>query len=119
MSSEQVVDTLLFPIKALVWLVALPIRLFAYIIKSLRRYDPEKTVCPACGYRGEYSTNYRSCTIRFIRTTGNEKGALKCTCFRCQCDYATKLFAPAEQWLSPMVVTKQDRIRQAAAGGSL
>lgn len=120
MSTEQVVDNVLSPFRALFWILALPVRLFTYINRKFKVYDPEKTVCPACGYRGEKGSSYRSCTVRFIRTSGAEKAALMCTCLRCQCKYATGVFNKnVDSWLPTLVITKEEQVKQVAATRSL
>lgn len=119
MTADEVVSYLLAPIRLVFWIISLPIRLIGWLASRIRAYDPEKTICPACGFKGEKATAYRSCSIRFIRTEGPEKGALLCNCFRCQCTYSTKLFAPADKWLNPLVITKEERLKKVAAQGSI
>lgn len=77
-------------------------------------YDPEKDVCPSCGFRGDSGTAGKSCTIRFVRTLGSEKGAIEHTCLRDGAVFYTKLFKRAEDWLPSLDESKAAKIQQAA-----
>lgn len=85
------------------WLIALPIRAFAWFVTTIRtrRYDPEKLVCPACGFKGDSGTNNKSCRIQFTPTTGNERAAIQHFCFRCGCDKIfSRVLVPADKWMA-------------------
>jgi hypothetical protein len=52
------------------WILSLPIQILASAITWIRarRYDPEKVMCPACGFKGY--TDKRTSTIKFTRDNG-------------------------------------------------
>jgi ribosomal protein L37E len=107
--ADASVNTLVFVAKPFLWImqgvswvIALPIRIFTWVVVKIRvrTYDPEKVVCPACGFRGDSGTSGRTCRVKFIETAGSEKAALQHICFRCGNDkWASKLYAPAEKWM--------------------
>jgi hypothetical protein len=101
MATEDVFDFFLAPFKAVALVLSLPVRGFTWVAVRLKKpYDPERTVCPGCGFRGDDGTGGKSCTVIFIRTRGIEKAALQCRCLRCGCpDFYVKLFLPADKWL--------------------
>ena len=91
-----------YVIAPLAWIVAFPFRLFTWFVTKLktRAYDPEKMVCPACGFKGDDGTNGKSCAVRFVRTKNNDRANIQHHCFRCGCDEIfSKLFSPADKWL--------------------
>jgi len=99
------------------WIFAFPIIVLNKSIRWVRkrRYDPEKTVCPACGFRGDNGTDRKSVTVRFVRTFGPEKAALKFTCFRCSCEfYTAQMFLPIDKWLPKEAITKDEKVKEAA-----
>lgn len=82
--------------------IALPIKGLSWIVTQVRArlYDPEKITCPACGFRGDSGTNGKTCSIKFVRTMGNERAAIQHTCFRCGCnEIFSHVYAPAGMWL--------------------
>lgn len=89
------------PILWLSTILSLPIRLLSWFILRVRtrRYDPEKTVCPACGFRGDNGTARKACSVHVVKTSGAERVALCHTCFRCGADYFSAVLIPAEKWL--------------------
>lgn len=93
------------------WVVALPLRATAWIIVSIRArlYDPEKVVCPACCYRGDSGTNNKTCTIKFVRTSTQEKGAIEHTCLRCSANFYSKIFLEADKWLPQLTTSKIEK----------
>lgn len=92
-----------------------PLNFLSWLIETIRRkrYNPEKEVCPGCGYR--------QCTIKFVRTMGEEKAAIQHCCYRCGCDeFYTPLFRKAQGWLPDLpLLTKEEAIRTAAKRGVL
>lgn len=106
-------DFLFIPVKLLSWLVALPIRFMAWMIDLLktRNYDPEKVICPGCGYKGEKGSSWKTCRIEFKRTSGPERASLEHSCFRCGALFYSKLFTPVEKWFNPPQV---DKVKDAA-----
>ena len=91
------------PILAVIaFILALPIRMFTWVVVKIKthNYDPEKIVCPACGFKGDSGTDGKSCMIRFVKTVGNERGAIQHQCFRCGCqEIHSNLFVRADKWL--------------------
>jgi hypothetical protein len=98
--------TAIFLIPVAAWFISLPIRLFANIVFEIRRrrYDPEISVCRGCGYRGDKRSNNKTVELKFTRTRGPEKAAIKCTCFRCNTEYYLPLYRPAKEWLPEMQI---------------
>ena len=98
------------PITVLAWLLSLPIRAFTWIVITVktRRYDPEKRVCPACGFRGDSGTDGKTCRVEFVDTTGPERAGLQHFCFKCGCDrHISPLFLKADAWLPRITPPKQ------------
>lgn len=87
------------PVTIISWILAQPIRLFGYIVKKVRVYNPEKDVCPACGFKGDSGTGGKSCLVSCVKTTGPEKAALQHICFRCTAQFHTPIVVKAEKWL--------------------
>lgn len=83
------------------WLLSFPVKTFTrYTIERKRKkYNPELITCPACGYRGDKRSDFKSVNVEFKRTLGEEKGALECTCFRCGAQPLMPLYSPADKWL--------------------
>ena len=106
---------------AVFWTLALPIRTTAWIILTIRRrrYNPEKVLCPGCGYRGEEGSNYKTCRIEFTPTTGPELAAIKHECLRCSAPYFTPLFRPGKDWITTPLQDQVARVREAVAKGVL
>ncbi len=101
----------------IIWILALPLRILAFLISWLRRrrYNPERAMCPACGFKGDKGTGNNSCRINFIRTNGPEKAALQHICFRCGCDfYTAKMYQPVDKWLPKESISPVERIKEAA-----
>ena len=98
-------NILLFPfgmiIRVIVWLLTLPIKVFTWLIVKIRtrNYDPEKRICPGCGFRGDSGTNGKVCSIKHTATQGPERAANEHSCFRCGATYYSKLFIEADKWI--------------------
>src|SRR5271157_5443246 len=60
------------PITLIAYILSLPISVFTWIVITVRarRYDPEKEVCPACGFKGDKGTDGKTCRIEFTATVG-------------------------------------------------
>lgn len=103
------------------WLIGLPIRAAAWTITSVRAkmYDPEKAICPGCGFRGDRGTAKKTCIIKFVRTETAEKASIQHTCLRCSAPFFSKIFLPAEKWISPIDENKAAKIKQAAKSTTL
>jgi hypothetical protein len=100
--SEREKSFLLFPITAIAWLLAKPIQVFTWVIVKVKThtYDPEKVICPACGFKGDSGTGGKSCWIRFMPTKEKERFAIQHICFRCGCDkYFSNLAKKADNWI--------------------
>ena len=123
MSKDEVVDSLFVPIRAVAWFVAIPIQFATWVVTTIKRrtYDPEKIVCPSCGFRGDSGTNGKTCTVRFIQVQGGDGYALQHTCFRCGCDKIyTKLYYSSSRWMNPNATAIEfERLKQAAARETL
>ena len=87
------------PITIIAWLLSLPVHLFARVVKSLRVYNPEKDLCPACGFKGDSGTGRKSCVVTCTQTTGPEKVALQHICLRCTAQFYTPVLIKADKWL--------------------
>ena len=109
-----VADTLLAPLRWIAVILALPINFVASITEIVRkrRYNPEKVVCPGCGFKGDNGTDNKTCRIAHTLTGGPEKAVNEHTCFRCGALYYTSLFLPAEKWLAKQPIN--DKIVRAA-----
>lgn len=118
---EETLGVTTNPISWISWILALPIRGLAAIISFIRErnYDPEEAICPACGFRGDDGTAGKTCRIHFVATSGIERGAIQHTCFRCNADYFSHLFRPAEHWLPKQEDVQAARIKQVARRLSL
>lgn len=81
-------------------ILASPINLLTSIVLKirLRKYSPEKRPCPACGFRGDSGTYGKSCKVECIDTAGQERKALKHTCFVCGAEYASKTLQDPSKW---------------------
>jgi len=105
-------DVIFSPISVLAWLLALPVKAFTWAVVKMRtrRYDPEKEICPACGFKGDSGTNWKSCRIEFVRTAGSERAAIQHFCFKCGCDkHYSKLRMPAEKWMAKDPISNPTR----------
>lgn len=94
----------------ILWILALPLNLFASFLAWIkaRRYDPEKIVCPACGFKGDDRANGYSCWIRFERVDEPNRGIIRHTCFRCGCnEIYSKPAYPVEKWLAKELPRRQ------------
>lgn len=86
--------------------ISLPVNLLAFVLEKIRwhRYDPEKVICPGCGFRGDSGTNGKTCRIRFIAFgSGFEENqaGIQHTCFRCGNDrWYSQTFVAAEKWIA-------------------
>lgn len=119
---SEAVDIVLAPIGWISWVIALPIRAITWTISTIRarNYDPEQLVCPACGFRGDSGTGGKSCMIKFIRTTGQDKASIQHMCFRCGCDEIfTSLFLPGQKWLPSFNADQAAKIKEASAREAL
>lgn len=99
------------------WLLSLPIRFLDIVIRWIRRrrYDPERVMCPACGFKGDKNTGKISCRLNFIRTGGNERAALQHICLRCGCDfYTTNFYLPADKFVPKQAITPDEKLKEAA-----
>lgn len=94
-------DFLLSPFKAFFWLLSIPVRIFTFVVTKIKtkNYDPERAVCPGCGFRGDSGTNKKTCRINHVAVEGAERAMNEHICFRCSAKYYTKLFKPAVQWI--------------------
>lgn len=98
----KVYDVILFPVSIIAWLLAKPVQAFTWAVVKIKthRYDPEKRVCPGCGFKGDSGTNGKTCRVEFTRTAGPERAGIRHTCFRCGCDkHISPLFRKAAEWL--------------------
>lgn len=113
---HQILNFIFFVAGLILWVVALPIRLVAWAIATTRErlYDPEKDICPGCGFRGDRGTGGKTCIIRFVRVDGPEKASIEHTCLRCEAKFYSKIFWPAEKWLAPLDENKTVQIQRAA-----
>lgn len=111
------VDYLSLVLGGISWVLALPLRGAARTVIYIRRrrYDPEKILCPACGYKGERSSNHRSCTITFTLISGKEKAAIKHTCLRCSAPFFSGLLYPADKWIGSTIQTEMSRLKEVTA----
>lgn len=123
MSDEQIAtryeafsakDVFLFPVKIVVNVLAFPITALAFIISAVKRrnYDPEKVVCPGCGFKGDSGTYGKTCRIVYYPVAGAEKAVNKHSCFRCGADFFTPLFLAADKWAAKQL--PQDKLTRAA-----
>jgi len=96
----SVADIVLSPFTGIAWVLSLPIRTFASITSWVRRrkYDPEKDICPGCGFRGDSGTAGKTCRIQTREVHSAEKLALWHECYRCYAEYWTNTFIPAAKW---------------------
>jgi hypothetical protein len=103
------------------WGLALPIRATAWTILTIRRrrYDPEKVICPGCGYKGEKGSNYKTCQIQFTYTTGPELAMIQHSCLRCSAPFFSHLFRPAKGWVGITLQDKAAQVKAAIARGEL
>jgi hypothetical protein len=110
-------DTLM----GIAWTLALPIRGIAWTIITIRRrrYNPEKVLCPCCGYKGEKGSDYKTCIVEFTQTTGPEQAALKHSCLRCSAPFFTRTLLPASQWVGTTLQSQLARVKAASAKGEL
>lgn len=115
MSTETTVDIIFAPVRVIVWIIALPIRLFTWIIAHSRTpYNPEKDICPGCGFRGDDGGN--TCRIQTVRTTGTEKAMIAHECLRCSAVFHTPCFRKPEEWMPTIAPQDQAaRIKDAIA----
>lgn len=119
---SETVDVILAPIGWLAWIISLPIRGTAWLVATIRasKYDPEKLICPGCGFRGDSGTGGKSCYVKFTRTMGNERAAIQHMCYRCGCEEIfTKLYVPAEKWLPQYKADQAAKIKEASAKEAL
>lgn len=87
------------PVEYPFWILSLPIRIFTAIVILLKpKYDPEKDVCPGCGFRGDSGTAGKTCRIEVTRVMNVEKLALRHKCFRCSAEFYTPVFRKASDW---------------------
>ena len=106
------------PITWIIWGLVLPIRGISWIITTIRarRYDPEKVICPACGFRGDSGTGGKTCRVSFKRTTGIERASIQHTCFRCGCnEIFSQLFLNPDKWLIREEEQRLAAIKRAAS----
>lgn len=97
---EAVLSFILFPIKAVAWVISLPIRGFVWVA-SLKKNDPERTICPGCGFRGDSGTGGKSVVLNFRETQGAERAAIQCTCLRCGNNkFFLPVYAKVETWMA-------------------
>lgn len=85
-----------------IYLLILPVKAFTWAVVAIKthRYDPEKRMCVACGFKGDSGTDGKSCRIAFVVTSGIERAAIQHICFRCGCDKQfSKLVVPADKWI--------------------
>lgn len=110
----KIKEVILFPVRVLAYVIAIPIHVFAWTIETLRqkRYDPEKALCPGCGFKGDSGTNGKTCRIQHILTSGPEKASNEHSCFRCGAKFYTPLFLVADKWAAKQ--WPQDKLKQAA-----
>lgn len=97
----NIIDILLFPLKGLAWVAALPLRVVAWVAEKKKVYDPEKDPCPCCGYAGEKSSNFRSCIVscEFVVNGASRKAKIRHTCLRCGAPYHTEPVLSSEKWV--------------------
>ncbi len=85
------------PAQVVAWVINLASKVIIWV--KTKPYDPEKVTCPACGYRGEKSTDHRTCRISCIRSSV-DKAVLRHVCYRCDADWYTRTVVPADKWMS-------------------
>lgn len=91
----------LFPVRIIVWIIALPIQFVAWLVLKLRDPKLKNVKCPACGYRDS--------RMEFTRTTGKEQAAVRHICLWCGNDqYFSKLIRPADEWLGKLPLVPQN-----------
>lgn len=118
MTTEVLIDNLLFPVKVIAWILSLPVRGFTWVaLRFSKPYDPETAICPGCGYMGEKGSNYKTCRITCVATTGVEKASLESDCLRCSCIFYQPVFDKnVDRWRAPRATQDQaTRIREANA----
>jgi hypothetical protein len=101
-NTEFVVNIFLQIVGIPLYLLILPVKAFTWIVTKVktRRYDPEKRVCPGCGFRGDKGTDYKTCSIKIKQTSGIERYSLEHNCFRCSAVHYSPLFTPADKWIA-------------------
>ena len=89
-----------FPFRLILGFVEQGVKLLTVSIRFYQRriYNPEKTICPACGFRGDSGTAKKVCTVTTVDTVGHERKALEHRCFRCSATYYSHILTPVEKW---------------------
>lgn len=118
-TAEGVLNFTFAPLRFIFWLLALPLRLLAYIIRHLKAYDPERLVCPACGFKGDSGTGKKSCRIKLVGVRGGvQEVMLRHTCFRCDASFYTKTVADSREWYRPpAAVSKEEKVKEIIKNG--
>lgn len=124
MSAENTIDVIFAPVRWVAWILALPLRLLTWVIARCRKpYDPEKAICPGCGYRGEKSGEHRTCRIQCVRTKGPEKLSLESSCFRCSAIFYQPVFRKdVDGWMKVINTPeelKAEKVKEATARQAL
>lgn len=104
-------DIFLSPLKFVFYILSLPVRILTVIVVKIRtrRYNPEKVTCPGCGYRGERSGNYNTCTIRFTLTS-QKTGSVQHSCLRCSAEYYSASYLQCDKWIGQTLDRRKQEI---------
>ena len=86
------------PITWIVGVLSFPLRFFAFVVSKIRVYDPEKAMCPACGFKGDSGTGGKSCSVMCVKTNDAARYALQHICFRCACAFYAPVLTKVEKW---------------------
>ena len=86
------------PLTWISWIISIPINLFSWVVEKVRIYDPEKTLCPGCGFKGDKGTGGKSCTVKCTEVSDSVRYVLGHTCFRCGAHYFTPVLVKADLW---------------------
>jgi hypothetical protein len=94
----------LSPLTWIAWLLSLPIRVFTFVVVRVRKYDPEKALCPGCGFKGDSGTNGKSCSVMCVEINEASRAALRHICFRCAAIFWTPCITDPRKWMAKKVI---------------
>jgi hypothetical protein len=123
--TEQVlhpIDYVFSPLRLVFWILSVPLRVTSWTVKKVRArtYNPEKDICPGCGFRGDGGTAGKTCRVTFRETDGPDRGNLEHECFRCSALFYTKTIKPVETWHKQSTVrTRAERTKEIMANGKI